>query len=70
MTADLVPIDKASLDILYNEKEADIEHLVASAIGCLMYLVVTTRPWPAVGEAAQQMSKPDYVNLLKVSLDI
>jgi len=36
-------VNKALLDILYNEKEADVEYSVASAIGRLMYLVVTTR---------------------------
>lgn len=55
-----VPADKASLDILYAEKEVDTEHPVASVVGRLMYLVVTTRPdlAYAVGKAAQHMSKP------------
>ncbi|KMQ86052.1 integrase core domain protein [Lasius niger] len=55
-----VPADQASLDILYDEKEVDTEHPIASVIGRLMYLMFTTRPdlAYAVGKAAQQMSKP------------
>lgn len=55
-----VPVDKASLNILYKEEEEDSKHPIKSVIGRLMYLVVTTRPdlAYAVGKAAQHMSKP------------
>lgn len=38
-----ISVDKILLDILYEEKEEDIEHYVTFAIGRLIYFVVSTR---------------------------